>query len=346
MAIPMVRQIKRNLPESHITILARTNAMAEPFRRLTEVNEVLVTGGDAKGLIRNVLWARRAKADVYLVPFPSNRWQYSMLALTSGAKRKVLHRYPVGKIRALGFIGKRVEAIRGLHDVVQNLRLLKDLGLQTDQSEAPEFVVTDGDRATATQTIAQIGLAARTPFFAIHAGSATTILAEAKRWPVENYARLVDALRSEYPHDVVLLEGPDESGVADAIKNHLTDTDRYHALKLTGGLGDAAAILERGALYVGTDSGLAHLAAAVGTRAVTIFAPADPDRVCPFGNRDLVVKPDKPCSPCFMYPWETPYPKMKCSHPFCITEVTVDQVMQAVRKALALVPSPCGRGLG
>jgi hypothetical protein len=67
-------------------------------------------------------------------------------------------------------------------------------------------------------------------------------------------------------------------------------------------------------------------------RAVTIFAPADPDRVCPFGNRDLVVKPDKPCSPCFMYPWQTPYPKMQCTRPFCIEEVTVEQVMNAVRK--------------
>ena len=67
---------------------------------------------------------------------------------------------------------------------------------------------------------------------------------------------------------------------------------------------------------------------------MTIFAPADPERVCPFGNRDLVVKPDKPCSPCFMYPWETPYPKMKCSAPFCITEVTVGQVMEKVRLAM------------
>ena len=99
--------------------------MAEPFRRLAEIDEVLVTGKGAKGLIRNILWTRRAKADVYLVPFPSNRWQYSMLALVSGAKRKVLHGYPVGKVGALGFIGERVPAVRGLHDVVQNLRLVK-----------------------------------------------------------------------------------------------------------------------------------------------------------------------------------------------------------------------------
>jgi ADP-heptose:LPS heptosyltransferase len=340
MTVPMVRQIKQLFPGAHVIILARIGAMAEPFRRLSEVDEVLVTGTGAKGLLRNVLWARRARADVYLVPFPSNRWQYSLLALMSGAKRKVLHAYPVGKIRALGFVGERLPAVRGLHDVVQNLRLLKYLGAEPDETESPRFVVNDGDRARATKMLEEIGLSARTPFIAVHAGSATTILAEAKRWPPQKYASFIRALREEFPNDVVLLEGPDESGVADEIMRAIEKQNPRIAipglsvLKLTGPLGDAAALLERASLYAGTDSGLAHLAASVGTRAVTIFAPADPQRVCPFGNRDLVVKPDKPCSPCFMYPWETPYPKMRCQHPFCITEVTVEQVMQAVRTAL------------
>src|SRR6185436_18727729 len=99
----------------------------------------------------------------------------------------------------------------------------------------------------------------------IHAGSAQTVLAQAKRWPAEKYGELIDQLKPHYGDRVVLVEGPDEAGVADEIAR-------------------------RAKLYVGSDSGLAHLAAAVGTPAVTLFAPADPDRVCPYGNRQLVVK--------------------------------------------------------
>jgi ADP-heptose:LPS heptosyltransferase len=213
-------------------------------------------------------------------------------------------------------------------------------------------IVTDGDRARATKLLEELGLTSRTPFVAIHAGSATTILAEAKRWPAQKYAELIGALHIELPHEIVLLEGPDEAGVAEEImsasqaQSPAIRIAGLHLLKLTGGLGDVAAILERAAIYAGTDSGLAHLAAAVGTPAVTIFAPADPERVCPFGNRDLVVKPDKPCSPCFMYPWETPYPKMKCSTPFCITEVTVEQVMAKVRLATKRIESPVAKEVG
>src|SRR5262245_10820449 len=181
LAVPMVRQIKQHLPAGRITILARSSAMAEPFRRLGQVDEVLVTGKGVKGLLRNVLWSRRANADVYLVPFPSNRWQYAMLALTSGAKRKILHGYSVGKWRALGIVGERVPAERGLHDVVQNLRLLRAVGIEPDEREAPKFPVTDGDRARATQILKELELPSRTPFIAIHAGSAKTILAQAKR---------------------------------------------------------------------------------------------------------------------------------------------------------------------
>ena len=53
MAVPTVRQIRRNLPNAKITILARISAMGEPFRRLREVNEVVITGKGFKGCPSN-----------------------------------------------------------------------------------------------------------------------------------------------------------------------------------------------------------------------------------------------------------------------------------------------------
>ena len=94
-------------------------------------------------------------------------------------------------------------------------------------------------------------------------------------------------------------------------------------------------MLQQARLYVGSDSGLAHLAAAVGTMPVTLFGPADPDRVCPFGYRHLVVQAPTPCAPCFKYPYEAPYPKMCCREPFCIRQISVDAVMATVDRALS-----------
>jgi len=338
MAVPLVRQLKTRAGAGHLTVFARIDAMAEPFRRMSEVDDVVVTGTGGGNQWRAIQQMRQRRADLMVVPFPSNRWQYSMLASASGARRAILHDYPVGRVRAMHFVGTRLPAVRGIHDVEQNLRLLTLLGVQPDLNEAPRFHVRDGDRSQARELLEDVGIADDQPFVAIHAGSARTILAQAKRWPTQKYAQLIEGVAREMQMQLVLLEGPDEAGVADEIISHRTDEGvRPHVLKLVGNLGVAAAVLERASLYAGSDSGLAHLAAAVGTKPVTIFAPADPDRVSPFGYRDLVVKPAKSCSPCFLYPWHATKPKMCCGQngePMCITEVTVEQVMMTIRHAV------------
>jgi ADP-heptose:LPS heptosyltransferase len=338
MALPMVRQLKTRAGAGHVTIIARLDAMAEPFRRISEADEVLVAGNGFSNQLRAIASTRHCRADLFLVPFPSNRWQYAMWALLSGAHHAVLNSYPVGRIRAMHFIGTRLPAQQGLHDVEQNLRLLTTLGVAPDMAEAPRFNLNDQDRRRASELLDTIGLGDDRPFVAIHAGSARTVLAESKRWPAAKYAQLIGSIRNEMQLEVVLLEGPDEAGVADEIISHIGDVStKPRVLKLAGNLGVAAGVLERAALYAGSDSGLAHLAAAVRTKPVTIFAPADPDRVCPFGYRDLVVKPNKSCSPCFLYPWHATKPKVQCGRngqPMCITEVTVEQVMTVVRRAM------------
>ncbi len=336
----MVRQIKRAWPQARITILARLEPMAELFRRLPEVDEVLVMGNGWRGHWRTIAAARQRWADWYLVPFPSNRWQYSVLAATSRAKHRVLHGYSVGYWRALHVLpgATRQTAVRGIHDVVQNLNLLREMGIEPALTEAPTFAVNDADRARAD---ALLGDVKDGPFVVVHAGSESNVLARAKRWPAQNYARLIDAMAREFRVPIVLLEGPAEAGVADAILLHVpkseSPTARILTVTLRGPIGDAAAVLERATLYVGSDSGLAHLAAAVGTRAVTLFASADPDRVSPFGQRDLVVRSPKNCGPCFLYPWHTPYPKVRCRPPYCIDSVAVDAVMEAAQRGMKKV---------
>jgi ADP-heptose:LPS heptosyltransferase len=418
MAVPMVRLAARC--GARVTILARSCAMAEVFRRIDGLEAVIVCGGGARGAARMIAAARRLRPDVYLVPFPSNRWQYSMLAFTSGAKNRVLHGYPVGFLRAMHFLpATRIRARRGLHDVVQNLELLRAIDIAPDLSDSPTFALTGGDRSAADELLGRAGIDGGAAPVIVHAGSARTVLAQAKRWPTANYARLIDALDRRFPGRIVLVEGPDEAGVGDEIADAFArgcpeeptntpatmrdseavvsrgratnsaiapvatgdwdDTDaRRRAgnpavapaatrdsgngastgramqshraipaaiIKLAGSLGTAGALLERAALYVGSDSGLGHLAAAVGTPPVTIFGPADPERVCPFGYRALVVSPPRSCGPCFLYPWDAPYPKIRCRPPFCIESITVQSVLDAVDRAMRSSAPAAGAGI-
>ena len=336
MAVPLVRQLKRGFPEGRVVVSARTKPMSEVFERLPECDEVRLMGQGSLGMFRSMQEISRLRPEAFIVPFPSNRWQYMALAVASGARRRILHSYPVGRMRTLGFLpAERLPAVRGLHDVLQNLYLLRLMGIEPDSTDRPTFPLTEQDRTSAAEGLASIDLAPDTEPIAIHAGSATTVLAKAKRWPPERYARLLHLLQARYPaNPVVVLEGPDEAGIADQILERYREGAPPKVLKLRGTLASGAAVLERSRLYVGTDSGLAHLSAAVGTPAVTLFAPADPDRVCPYGYRHLVVQPGCSCCPSFLYPFQSTYPKLKDDNTKCIEKITPEQVMSVVEREM------------
>jgi ADP-heptose:LPS heptosyltransferase len=335
MAVPMVRQLKRAWPDAKVTVLARLKVTAEPFQRLKEVDEVRVTGVKLSALWKHTRQVRREGTTAYIIPFPSNRWQYTLLAYLSGAEHKVLHGYDVGYVKALHFLPTtRVASRRGVHDVVSNLDLLRALGIEPDYTEAPVFVVNDDDRRRATEKLRGAGFDDSTKPIFIHAGCRDTVLAAAKRWAAPNYGGLIAGLVERFGDRVLLVEGPEEQGVIDDILPHCPV--KPHTLKLTGPLADTAAILERSELYVGTDSGLAHLAASVGTTPVTLFAPADPARTAPFGYRHLAIQPPgKTCSPCFHYPLDACKPGIKCRPPMCIDAIPASLVLEKVDEVRA-----------
>ena len=326
---PMVRQLAAAFPEAAVTVFARGSAIASVFERLPEVAAVRTYGNSGGAFARLLRDLRRLRADVLLVPYPSNRWQYSLLAAASGARRTLINSYPVGYWRAMHFLSSnRVPAVEGLHDSAQALRLVEPLGVTVDNAMRPVFPLTAPERETGR---ARVGPGHPV---AIHAGSGATVFGAAKRWNPDNYAVLTRRLSTELGLRVVLIEGPDEAGVAAQI--NAAAGAALTVIRLDGPLSTAAAVLARCRLYVGNDSGLGHLAAAVGTPPVTLFGPARPDELCPVGYRHLVVQTPAPCAPCFRYPTRSVSPRVACRPPYCVNQISVRSVMAAVRRALEL----------
>ena len=103
-----------------------------------------------------------------------------------------------------------------------------------------------------------------------------------KLWPVENYIRLANSLTDIFTA-VILDGGPGE----EAVTTKLAQSLRLPYVNLAGrtSLLQAAAILRRASLFVGSDSGLGHVASAVSTPTLTLFSTHKPERVRPWGNR-------------------------------------------------------------
>ena len=340
MTVPLVRALARLGGE--VVVAARTGAMADVFSRLPEVSEVVTLGPLRRAWRAHRELARR-RPSAYVVPFPSNRWQYALLAATSGARRVVMHDYPTGRLRTGRFLVGGVVSVaarRGLHDVDQNLNLLPALGLDAaelpDDLRRPIFPLTGEDRASAESLYDGAD-----GFTVVQAGCGDTVVGQAKRPPTRFFGELCDALRDR-SHQVVVIEGPDERGVGHAVA--ASSKSRPPVVELRGGLGASAALLERAAMYVGVDSGLAHVAAAVGTPPVTIFAAADPARVAPFGYSHLVVTPPevngKAWSPRLLYPMDHPGPRLRDDGVDWASHVRLDDVLSAVGRAEVAASEP------
>jgi heptosyltransferase-3 len=111
-------------------------------------------------------------------------------------------------------------------------------------------------------------------------------LNDKKVWSAGNYAALANALVDVI--DGVILDGsPREKEATTAVGKKLN----VPFVDLAGqtSLLQAAAVLGRASLFVGADSGLGHIAAAVGTPTLTFFSVDSPERVLPRGNQAMFI---------------------------------------------------------
>lgn len=106
-----------------------------------------------------------------------------------------------------------------------------------------------------------------------------------KRWSPAAFAALVTRVASHFD-GLLVLGGPDDTAAAAALADVALPR-----LDLTGrtALPLAAAVLARAAAFVGNDSGLGHLAAALGVPTLTVFGPGRPVRYRPWGPRARIV---------------------------------------------------------
>jgi heptosyltransferase-2 len=150
-----------------------------------------------------------------------------------------------------------------------------------------------------------------------------------KRWPAAYYAELAQRLAAEGTW-VWVIGGPGEREIAAQIVR----SDRGDFRDLTGpDLRNAILALAAASTAVSNDSGLLHVAAALGTAAVGIFGPTSPWHWAPLNPIAAVIETASqlPCRPCHK-------PVCRLGHHLCMRDISVDQVGTAIRQALLTVP--------
>lgn len=223
----------------------------------------------------------------------------------------------------------RIELAPGTHQVWKHLRLASAAGATPPTAPDVAWDAPKEIRESARSRLAEAGV--NGAFVAAHVAS---FAHAAKRWDLARFAEVFDGLAARYGLSVVLLGSAGEKAV-NAEAASLAKKARVLDLSGATTLPEALGVLASARLFVGNDSGIAHLASAAGTPAVVVFGPTDPDATRPWDGPRADGKPVRialarrrtPCAPCG-------FPVCPIDHA-CMSAVTSGDVLAAAASVLS-----------
>lgn len=208
--------------------------------------------------------------------------------------------------------------------VDQYLEILQKNGIPTKKAK-PTLTLSELEVNEANKFLKENN-AVKYPKVAIHPGGNWAY----KLWPVEKFAKTADTLSFEFNAQILIFADPIERTLQNRMRELME-----HEYVLTAGvsLRIAAALLSQCDIYIGNDTGIMHIAAAMGIPVVGIFGSTDHHQRGPYGDRHIVVHSGIKlnCSPC--YPGRK---SGKCGKGSCevINAIPVEQVVGVARKIL------------
>lgn len=173
------------------------------------------------------------------------------------------------------------------------------------------FLVPKKDHAWASQLVPEkacvLSLAASTP---------------QRRLQKEQILSLIPHLLDQFNH-IFLVGGKDTVALAKNILKKLPGQERIHDLTGQCSLAETAALIEKSDLTIGSDSGILHLARAIGSKTLTVFGPGNHYKWADVNSKHRMIRLDLPCSPCTSFGYTLP----TCKDAFsCIRDLTAQDI--------------------
>ncbi|MER3430517.1 MAG: hypothetical protein C4324_05645 [Blastocatellia bacterium] len=323
LATPSLAALRRNLPNARIDILLE-DWVAPLLVGLDEVNNVIPVG---KSIASRLAVAKRIRAAGYDLVFDLHGGPTAaFFTLASGARQRIGYRhYRFPRVYTIcPENAATIWPVERLHSAEQQLALIAAAGLRVSHRPRSRLVVTEEAIASVEKKIPVFKEVLANPEkrFALLHPAATF---DTKRWPPENFARVAEYLAMN-KIDSVAIAAEGESEILRQISS-LQASGLTTAANLT--LPEITALASRAAIFIGNDSGIAHIAAAVGSPCVVVFGSSNRDNWRPWTDAPSeIVFSYFECQPCPGYRCE------KFESPRCILSVTPESVIAAIERVL------------
>lgn len=331
MTTPALRALKEAHPGRRLTLLTSTGGAAAAGH-LPAVDDVLAYDApwmkastprldrSADEALLKTLRDRRFDAAVIFTVFSQNPLPAATYCYLAGIPLRLAH-CRENPYQLLTDWIRESEPEAGIrHEVQRQLDLVAACGAWTN-NERLSFRVDASDRDFISDLLTQCRVSRQQPWLVLHPGAS----ALSRRYPPEKFAKVIEFLTKEQGLQVILTGNDQERDLVAMISDLAAVPTTCLAGRLR--LGQFAALLQAAPLLISNNSGPVHLAAAVGTPVVDLYALTNPQHT-PWKVAHRVLSHDVPCRNCF---------KSVCpeKHQHCLSLIEPDQVVAAALELLA-----------
>lgn len=340
MSTPALRAIKDTQPQARITLLASAAGAAatevvplvdevirfdapwvrQPAEAAADAAGAPALGSSERALIA-ALMKRRFDAAIIFTVHSQSALPAALLCLLAGIPLRLAHcrENPYGLLS--DWVREPEPHTIQRHEVERQLALVERVGYRT-RDDRLRFDVPATARAAVLRRLLRAGVDPSRPYVVVHPGAS----APSRRWPAVDFGRAADLLG--YDHQIVLVGGPAEAPLVEQMLAAMRAPAAVLAEELS--LAELGALIQGAAVLLANNSAPAHIAAAVGTPVVVLYALTNPQHT-PWRVPARVLYRDVPCRNCM---------KSECplGHHECLLGVRPAQVATAARELMAHRP--------
>jgi ADP-heptose:LPS heptosyltransferase len=295
--VPLLRALRLRYPGSRITLLA-SPVNYEPMRGIRYADEVMnfdkreFMGKEGGNLFRfpgYVRALRKRRFDIAVVPSTvSASFTSDLLSFLCGARIRIGAGSIQGERNPSAFFFTHPMTLdwRGTEGYHQSRR---NLDIWPTPFEEPvdltiEMTLTEDELKRGKSFLKNLSHGA--PRVIIYHPGAGKV---PNRWPAERFARLADQLSTSVPASTVITSGPMDEVPVRLMTGALRTP--YELIE-NQSIRDVASALRYADLVVSNDTGIMHVAAAVGAPVLSLFGPTDPGEWAPTGDRHRYIRGD------------------------------------------------------
>lgn len=315
---PLLRAIRRRHPASRITVLTK-QVYAPLISHNPNVSRVL--GMTSEGSLTGIAAELRTNRYTHLLDLHDSVRTRLLRTLVPGR----WGRYPKHRVARAVLIHTKRNLYRDSRPVAERyFEAARDLEVQPD-GKAPDFFLAAEAEQEAGHWLGAANPIPDRPLVALAPGAAHAT----KRWPLEHWRALVQRLAAE-GFNLAVVGGTDDAPLgtllADAAPGRVVNAAGLFGLQGTG------AMLRHTVALVSGDTGVMHMATAVGTPVVALFGPTvRPFGFFPYTPRAQVIELGLSCRPCS----SKGGPRCPLGHHRCLVDITPATVFEAVRRSVS-----------